>query len=240
MSDSEQHRRIQEFYDREYYAADGGASHEVNWHERLIARRLGDLQGKRVLDVACGLGQWLGLLHSMGAGIDGVDISEQAVATCRARFPDGRFQQSVAEELPYADGSFDLVTCMGSLEHFVDKPAALREMVRVAKADASFLILVPNSGFLTRRLGLYGGTRQARVREDVYSLAEWRALLSSAGLSVRQRWRDLHTLSRHWICQGRPVVWPVRAAQALALCAWPLSWQYQVHHYCRKSAGLPG
>jgi len=89
------------------------------------------------------------------------------------------------------------------------------------------------AGFLTRRLGLYGGTQQVMAKEDVYELAEWNRLFEAAGLRVIERWRDLHPLSWSWIARGSRLGWPVRAAQALALAAWPLGWQYQVYHYCR-------
>ena len=105
-------------------------------------------------------------------------------------------------------------------------------MVRVAKREAIFLLLVPNADFLTRRLGLYGGTQQAEVREDVRTLAGWEGLFDSTGLRVTRRWRDLHVLSWSWIAQGKWYSWPCRAAQALALPFWPLSWQYQVYHLC--------
>jgi hypothetical protein len=108
-------------------------------------------------------------------------------------------------------------------------------MLRVATPDARFLLLVPNAGFLTRRLGLYGGTQQTRVREDVYSLERWKELFEGAGLRVEQRWRDLHPLDAGWIRKGKPLTWPVRALQAAALPLWPLSWQYQVHHLCRRA-----
>lgn len=238
MSDPDQFQEVQRFYDGNYYAEAGidTAPSRENWHERVIASRLGDLRGKRVLDVACGLGQWLALLQRRGARISGIDISERAVDLCRQRFPDGDFHQGAAEQLPFADASFDLVTCMGSLEHFLDKPAALSEMVRVAVPGARFLILVPNAGFLTRRLGLYRGTQQVQIREDVYTLKEWADLLAGTGLVVNARWRDLHTLSWNWIKKGSPWAWPIRAAQAAALVAWPMALQYQVHHFCRHRA----
>jgi hypothetical protein len=91
---------------------------------------------------------------------------------------------------------------------------------------------VPNAGFLTRRLGLYGGTQHVKAREDVLELDSWRKLFEASGLRVIARWRDLHPLSLHWIRHGNPVFWPVRAAQALALTLWPIAWQYQVYHYC--------
>ncbi len=105
-------------------------------------------------------------------------------------------------------------------------------MVRVAKPEAIVLLLVPNSGFLTQRLGLYSGTQQASVCEEVRSLPGWHQLFGSVGLHICQRWRDLHVLSLSWICRGPWYGWPLRASQALVLPLWPLTWQYQAYHLC--------
>ena len=75
-------------------------------------------------------------------------------------------------------------------------------MKRVAKPDAKFLLLVPNAGFLPRRLGLYGGTEQASVREEMLSLQQWQSLFDTRGLTGEHRWRDLHVLSLAWIFRG--------------------------------------
>ncbi|GAA4853416.1 class I SAM-dependent methyltransferase [Luteimonas vadosa] len=231
------HDDVRNFYDHEYYASPYDR-HPLAWHMRSIANRLGDLENRQVLDIACGTGQWLGELARRGAKPSGIDISSRAVELCRDRLPAGDIREGVAEALPFADGTFDLVTCLGSLEHFLDQPAALREMRRVAKPDAQFLILVPNSGFLTRRLGLYRGTGQVAIRETVRSLEDWRRMLEGAGLEVRARWRDLHPLSKAWILQAAPGAWPLRALQALLLAVWPIGWQYQVYFLCRRSRAL--
>jgi SAM-dependent methyltransferase len=225
---------IRDFYDNEYYANVASHAH-VSWHSRRVAARLGDMSDRAVLDVACGTGEWLGCFQQQGASIAGIDLSEKAIDECRRRLPAGEFACGPAESLPFSDTRFDLVTCMGSLEHFLDKPRALAEMKRVAKPEARFLILVPNAGFLTRRLGLYGGTQQVKAREDVFDLPTWSALFESAGLQVLERWRDLHPISWSWIARGNPVTWPVRATQAMALATWPVHWQYQVYHYCRAA-----
>lgn len=226
--------RIKEFYDREYYT-DHRDHDALPWHYRAIADRLGNLQDKSVLDIACGTGKWLEHLSTKGARISGIDISERAVDSCRARLPACDVRLGVAEELPFSESTFDLVTCLGSLEHFLEPERALREMLRVAKPDAYFLLLVPNAGFLPRRLGWYGGTHQVKVREVVRSLDEWNALFSSAGMEVTTRWRDLHVLSSEWIFRNGWLRAPVRMIQAIALPLWPMGWQYQVHHFCRRA-----
>jgi SAM-dependent methyltransferase len=232
----EQLALIKQFYNEEYYGP-LLRDHGLPWHYEKIAGRLGVLDNKKVLDVACGIGDWLALLQSRGCEVHGIDISDRAVEICRRRFPGGDFHVSPAEKLPFADDAFDLVTCLGSLEHFVDPDTALREMLRVARRDAKFLLLVPNAGFLPRRLGLYGGTHQVKVREVVRTLEEWNALFARAGLEVESRWRDLHVLSREWIGLGGWKQWPIRLLQAALLPLWPMSWQYQVYHLCKRAGG---
>jgi SAM-dependent methyltransferase len=227
------HSDVKKFYETEYYAKDIGKG-SLPWHMKVIAQRLGNLDGKKVLDVACGSGDWLADLAGRGAEVAGIDISSRALGACRARLPDADIREGVAESLPFVDGYFDLVTCLGSLEHFLDQPKALQEMRRVAKKDARFLVLVPNAGFLTRRLGLYKGTDQVTIRETVRPIDDWLQLFHDGGLEAISVWRDLHPLSRHWIANGPIWRWPVRFLQALALSIWPVSWQYQVYFYCRE------
>lgn len=227
-----EHSSVKRFYDNDYYQNTSSLG-QASWHLRTIARRLGDLNGKHALDIACGTGEWLAELRHLGAEVSGVDISARAVEACRVRLPGADIHESVAESLPFDTGCFDLVTCLGSLEHFLDQPAALREMVRVAKAGTVVLILVPNAGFLTRRFGLYQGTQQATIRETVRSIEEWQAMFQENGLRVEALWKDLHMLKPSWIFRGNPFSWILRAMQAFVLPLWPMRWQYQVYFRCR-------
>jgi SAM-dependent methyltransferase len=230
--DHDPHAAIRDFYNGTYYASGHGAG-KPNWHLARVARRLGKLEGCAVLDIACGTGDWLALLAARGARVHGIDLSARAIDLARARLPGADLREGVAEQLPFEDARFDLVTCLGSLEHFLDQPKALSEMRRVARPGARVLILVPNAGFLTRRVGLSRGTWQADVRETVRSLDEWNRMLHDAGLEPRARWRDLHVLDGRWIRSGRPITWPLRLLQALVLPLWPMAWQYQVYFDCR-------
>ena len=225
--------KIRNFYDNIYYK---NARYDIrpSWHLTKLADLL-DLTGEeQFLDVACGKGEWLLVVEKKGARIAGVDISRTAIDICRKNLPKGEFLVSPAETLPFGDARFDIVTCLGSLEHFVDKLAALREMVRVAKPNARLLILVPNEGFYLRRLDLYKGTQQAVAREDVLSLEAWRSLIEKAGLRVVSRWRDTHILSAAWITSGPPVMWPIRLMVALSSKIVPIALQYQVYHLCQR------
>jgi SAM-dependent methyltransferase len=227
-------RETARFYDEVYHSR-CEAEPVPSAHFERLAKRLAIAPDHRVLDVACGTGAWLLSAANRGAEISGIDISERAINACCRVLPQGDFRTGKAEALPFPDDAFDLVTCLGALEHFIDPKSALREMVRVAKQEARLLILVPNSGFPTYRLGLFCGTQQRTVRETILSLDEWQALFQGAGLRVTERWKDLHVLAIDWIFR-RPYPMAVpRALQALALATWPLEWQYQVYHLCRKA-----
>jgi ubiquinone/menaquinone biosynthesis C-methylase UbiE len=175
---------------------------------------------------------WLRAVSDLGATPVGIDLSKVAVEICRRALPQAEIHRGAAEALPFPDQSFDFVSCLGALEHFLDPEAALAEMLRVAKPSADFLLLVPNSEFPPARIGIYHGTNQAGMREDTRSLEEWQQFFESAGLKVLKRWRDLHIVSLQWVMLGPGYLWPLRLIQALILPFWPLRWQYQVYYQC--------
>ncbi|HQN19775.1 MAG TPA: methyltransferase domain-containing protein [Syntrophobacteraceae bacterium] len=237
MGEKHQNRRgysdTSRYYDTMYYrnvTPDPG----IPGHLKRLVSRIGIRKGQRVLDVACGTGKWLLAVYDREAIPAGIDLSERAIRVCKVVMPNGDFCLGNGEELPFGSAEFDLVSCLGALEHFIDPELALKDMVRVAKEDGRFLLLVPNAGFLTRRLGFYRGTEQIAVKEDVLTLQGWQELFEAAGLRILERWSDLHVLSWSWITAGPWYGIPLRAAQAFALAVWPLSWQYQVYHLCQK------
>lgn len=229
MNENLDEQKIKEFYDNIYYQNIVSNKTVSSYHLRL-AKKLDVANSRSVLDVACGTGDFLKACKHLGAEVSGVDISDKAIEACKEALPNGDFRACSAEKLPFNDNCFDAVTCLGSLEHFIDPVEALKEMVRVGKEEASFVILVPNEDFLTRKLGFFGGTYQVDAKEVVRTLNEWNDIFELAGLQVSERWKDLHVLSWSWISlNGWKFVF-LRAAQAIALTLWPLKWQYQVFH----------
>ena len=222
-----------EFYDTVYYVKISGGS--ISNHLKNLVRKLDIPFNSAALDVGCGTGELLAALSESGAVCSGIDISERAVAFAKERLPKAEIHTGKAEHLPFSDNKFDLITCLGCLEHFENPKIALREMIRVAKPDASILILVPNKYFLSRQLGFFSGTEQKKVKELVLSIEEWEKLFSASGLTVIDKWKDLHVLSKHWIFMRGVLKAPLRALQAIALIFWPLKWQYQVYFRCQIS-----
>jgi ubiquinone/menaquinone biosynthesis C-methylase UbiE len=115
---------------------------EAAWWDRFGALvELGDLRGRRVLDVGCGTGRLAAALADQAdARVWGIDESVDMVAVARGTVP-GRVgvRQGIAERLTFRDGWFDRVT-MSLVLHLVDRPQALAEARRVVGADGRIAI----------------------------------------------------------------------------------------------------
>ena len=120
----------------------------------LMGKRLSLHRVQDVLDVGSGVGHWGQLLANVipsSARVQGVDRDplwvEKAAARVAAHGLAERFtyQVAVAEKLPFADASFDLVTCQTVLIHTPDPGPVVDEMVRVARPGGLILVAEPNN-----------------------------------------------------------------------------------------------
>src|ERR1044072_3458265 len=94
----------------------------------------------RILDVGCGTGANLEMLSQFGEA-EGVDVSDDALEFCRQKGL--KVQKGLAEKMPFADRSFDIVTALDVVEHLDDDIAGLKEMNRVMTDEGRALIFVP-------------------------------------------------------------------------------------------------
>ena len=139
-----------------------------------------DLKDRRphILDVGCGTGANLELLGQYGEA-EGVDVSEDALEFCRARGLQS-VRRGAAEQLPYEDCSFDLVTALDVVEHLDDDVAGLSEMRRVLRTGGRALLFVPAFMFLW---GVQDDVSNHRRR---YTLSGLRRVVRAAGFEVER------------------------------------------------------
>lgn len=142
----------------------------------------------RVLDVGCGTGALAERLAARGYEVAGVDPSAQMLEVMRRRAPQVEAVHAGGEELPFADGDFDLALTVATLHH-VAAPEAVRavlgEMARVVRSGGHVLIWDHNPRnpywpYLMRRVP------QDRGDERLIALAEIEAGLTSAGARVER------------------------------------------------------
>lgn len=122
------------------------ALEEAHWWfvgmRAIYRKQLGSLglpARSRILDIGCGTGGNLDLLSTFGSTW-AVDMSLTAAAFVRER-GFGRISVASATDLPFGDGSFDLVTAFGVIEHVENDERMLREMLRVTRPGGHTLMV---------------------------------------------------------------------------------------------------
>jgi SAM-dependent methyltransferase len=148
--------------------------------------------GVTALDVATGGGHVARRLREEGATVVTTDSAPGMQADTTAS----------AEELPFADASFEVVACRIAAHHFADVNAALREMARVAKDR----VVVCDNTFVSE-----ASEEADRLRDPThvrnYSAAEWRIFFEQAGLEVAEeqtmeRWAEFDSWLERAGCTG--------------------------------------
>ena len=175
--------------------------------------------GDRVLDVACGGGYLLMEAERAGLRSFGIDIADAALARAKRFAPKSDLRRGDAEALPYADGSFEIVTCLGSLEHFLDPPKALEEMRRVLAPGGRAIVVVPNQWFaydVVRGWIEGAGLSHGQESERYFSITQARALIGATfAIAHDEGWNPPTQLAD----QTRPFVGRWRRA-ALRVYGW--------------------
>ena len=115
---------------------------ELWWETVELLVRLGDLRGRRVLDVGCGTGRLLAaLVERFACKAWGVDVSPEMLDVARARLPRGvALREAAGERLPFRDGWFERVT-MTLVAHHLDRPRAFAEARRVLGGEGRLALL---------------------------------------------------------------------------------------------------
>ncbi len=105
--------------------------------ERLLTPLVGDVSGKRIVDVGCGTGRWLGRLRECGAAsVVGIDASPEMLARAGAKGPGGALVCARGDRLPLRTGAADVILCSFLLGYVPDLTGFAREIARVAAPGA--------------------------------------------------------------------------------------------------------
>jgi ubiquinone/menaquinone biosynthesis C-methylase UbiE len=223
-------------YDQIY---SGEGIRQLDSFYRWLLELLQPQAGCRLLDIATGEG----VLPRMGAqryGLEtyGSDLSLNALQIAR---DEGQRALCVAsgESIPFADASFDYVTCIGSLEHFLNMRAGVREMVRVLRPHGTACILVPNTysiiGNVYKALKTGMSTIDPQPLQRYAARGEWAMLLEECGMRIvntlKYERETPYSLADWWWYLRHP-----RALVRLALTPFiPLNWASCFVYLCQPA-----
>lgn len=127
------------------------------WHIP-VAADFSSARGLKVLEIGCGLGTDGAQFAEAGADYTGVDLTEAAVDLARKRFElfnlPGTFQTADAENLDFADESFDLVYSHGVLHHTPETRKAVQEIHRVLRPGGRAVVMLYHRGSYNYRVNI--------------------------------------------------------------------------------------
>jgi demethylmenaquinone methyltransferase/2-methoxy-6-polyprenyl-1,4-benzoquinol methylase len=116
--------------------------------KRRVATLAAAAPGARALDLCCGTGDIAFALARRGADVTGLDFSEKMLEVAAARqchlkaqISNLKFQQGDAQQIPFPDNSFDIVTVGYGLRNLAGWERGLDEMFRVARPGARLVVL---------------------------------------------------------------------------------------------------
>lgn len=123
-------------------AASGGMAWGVWQIPEAELEVLGDVRGKDILEFGCGAAQWSIALAKSGARPVGLDLSERQLEHARALMAEAGVEfplvNASAEDVPLADGSFDIVFCDHGAMTFADPYRTVPEVARLLRPGGLF------------------------------------------------------------------------------------------------------
>lgn len=147
--------RAEEREDARYSA---GSQNPIAQPEEILFSMLPEGNGRKLLDVGCGIGTISLELQQKGFEVRGVDFSRVGVGKCLEKGLDAICSDVDKDGLAFADKSFDVVWAGDVIEHVFDPIFLFEEMARVLKDDGRILLTVPNNfNFRQRRKLFFSG-----------------------------------------------------------------------------------
>ena len=162
------------------------------------------------LDVACGPGTLVLALAPRVRFARGVDLTLEMVRQARAfqrerQISNADFDCGDADQLPYPDTSFDLVTCQCSFHHIPKPELALREMLRVMKPEGRLVIIDTLGPESDAKFELHNRIESVRDPSHTLSLrlTTFLRMFENNGLEIaRQALRRRERSFNHWMLRA--------------------------------------
>ena len=179
-------------------------------------------------DIGCGSGRWAKLTAARVPQLILLDASAQALDVARRNL-DGvdnvKFMEASVGNLPFETGSLDFAYSLGVLHHVPDTRAAVREIARVLKPGAPFLVYL-----------YYALDNRAWWYRLLWRLSDpFRRVISSLPYWLKHAVCDVIALTVYW-----PLVSMARLAEKLGFNgdAWPLAYYRDKSFYSMRTDAL--
>lgn len=158
------------WYDNKYTEMDGGWKVGQEEALRLIEWAGFEKDGKTLLDIGCGDGDFISHITSYFK-CTGIDLSAKAIEFATKRGILATFEVKDIENTTYPIWAFKYLTSIGSIEHVINLDKALSECYRIIEPGGRFLCMVPNERW----------QHFDQPQEQTHTDREWQKLFEKAG-----------------------------------------------------------
>lgn len=189
----------------------------------LLERFLGDIRGRRVLDVGAGHGQSVEPVLLKGGELTAYGSSEDSFSQLKKIVREKGYNVEPAvgrlDKLPFEAESFDVVVSLRTISHVPDWVCFLRELCRVAGDSVIFDFAPGGRGFLRRVSFLLKKKTEVALREwTAQTLSEIRDVAGGCGFVLRDYERQfVIPVVIHRMIRGRYLIPVERIARRLRL-----------------------
>jgi SAM-dependent methyltransferase len=150
---------------------------------------------ERILEVGCGTGHWLEELSPLAHHVHGLDFSSGMLRQARQRSSHFHLTHGQANQLPFANASFDLIFCANAFHHFDQPDAAIAEARRLLRPGGAFAItgMDPHVPIRWYLYDYFSGTYETDLRRFPSSgtVTDW---MIAAGFDSTE-WRLVHQVA---------------------------------------------
>ena len=183
----------EEYFSTHTYADITFAKYSMYWWSNrfnaMLARRYGK-RGKRLLEIGSGLGHLVGQLEDTFETY-GMDINYWAVKQSKSVIKTSALQNASAQELPYKDGSFNVVIIKHIVEHLPDPEKAINEIGRVTEKGGTLILATPN---LASLLKPWKGKKWIGYQDPTHislkTPTQWFSYIKNAGFTIKRAFAD--------------------------------------------------
>lgn len=156
---------------------------------RDVSERLADVQYNTLLDIGCGTGYLINMLSShRSADYYGLDLSPEMLKVAKRKLGKSVIlTEGTADKLPYADNSFDVVTCIQSFHHYPYPEKAMKEAYRVLKPKGLYILSDTGVSGIKKWFENKLILKLAKTGDyAVYDKADISALMRSSGFKIKE------------------------------------------------------
>lgn len=116
--------------------------HNWKWNSMKQLLKDSNIRPLKILDIGCASGYLTSQINTLfpQAEVAGIDSYKRAIEYGQKNYPNIKFKVADAHRLPFRDESFDLITCIETLEHLEAPEGAIREIHRLLKRKGKVLI----------------------------------------------------------------------------------------------------